>query len=103
MLGSPLQEVLIRPQRWQSGIDQGVLSGMRVFPTHEKAAELMDEKCIEASPCTVNVESMAIFDRELAALDEAVRPYYVLQYGNLLRNRAAVGASTVSEAKGTLN
>jgi hypothetical protein len=89
-LGDPIRGDFESPQALAETIDEGILGGMCVFPTHVEAARLSGE---EVADSTVSVlpESLEIFGQELGRLESDVQPYYLLQYANLIRNRRDIG------------
>ncbi|MEQ8692629.1 MAG: 1-acyl-sn-glycerol-3-phosphate acyltransferase [Pseudomonadales bacterium] len=95
-VSDPISGEYDSPKALAHKIDEGVISGMRVFPTHVQAAKLMGDIDLEPAACEVNEKSLAIFNDELCSMNEAMRPYYLMQYGNLLRNRAEIGVGVAA-------
>lgn len=88
--GKPLGNEFDSPQTLAEAIDASVLGNMRVYPTQVHAADLLHDKDIEAPAVPHLGEVMARFDAALATCPEVERPYLLLQYANLIRNRRAV-------------
>ncbi len=91
------------PAELASAIDQAIVGGLQVFPTHVAAARALGDadpagvEQLVASP--VLPEVMRRYDEALEATAGAERPYYLLQYANVLRSRAALGL-TVTDTPG---
>ncbi len=69
-------------------MDRTIVSGMRIYPTHiAAAAALGDNPAIQAEDAPI-AEIMDLFEQAKSACPERERPFFLLQYANLLRNRA---------------
>ncbi len=70
-------------------IDRAIIGGMRVFPTHLRAASET-----RSAPLESQIEELpdvsAAFEERLLACPEAEKPYLLAGYANLLRNREAI-------------
>lgn len=69
-------------------LDQQIVRGLRVYPTHMAAAMALGE----AQSLSADVLTLAAveerFNQQLEALTDEERPFLLLQYANMLRNRA---------------
>ncbi|MEM9622604.1 MAG: 1-acyl-sn-glycerol-3-phosphate acyltransferase [Pseudomonadota bacterium] len=77
------------PEEAAALIDQAIVSGMRVFPTHvHAAAELGLTEYADIQPAVQPVpEVMQKFAAQIAACPDAEKEFLLVQYANLLRNR----------------
>lgn len=70
-------------------IDRSIIAGMKVFPTHVRAASELHEVALKISVDELP-DVAAAFDERLRACPEAERPFLLAGYGNLLRNRETI-------------
>ncbi len=70
-------------------IDQAIVGGLKVFPTHLRAACELHERPPENLGDELP-EVSAAFDERLEACPEEERPFLLAGYGNLLRNRETI-------------
>lgn len=70
-------------------IDRAIIGGMKVFPTHVRAAFELFQSQEEYSGDELP-DVNAAFDERLQACPEEERPYLLAGYGNLLRNRESI-------------
>lgn len=86
----PLQGRFADPESMARALDQIIVGGMRVFPTHVEAARQLGLKCAD-SPLPRLPRAMRALEARLEACPQAERPYLLAGYGNLLRNRQELG------------
>ncbi len=67
-------------------IDQEIVAGLKVFPTHVAAAQRLGLPELPAS-APENAEVDDAFAQQIAACPDAQRPYLFQQYANLIRNK----------------
>lgn len=91
--GAPLEGGFDSPEALADAIDREIIEGLKVFPTHVKAARRLGE---DALPDTVSPDARveAAFQEQISACPAAQQPYFLQQYANLVRNkrRFAIGA-----------
>ena len=86
-IGEPIHGEFGSPQELSDHIDRGVVGGLRVFPTHVRAAELMEDTDLERSIVAPEERAMQIFSGELEDLPQEHRDNWLVQYANVIRNR----------------
>lgn len=79
------------PEALAKAIDQAIIGGMRVFPTHIAAAKALGDEVTRDADVPELVNVMAIYKSQVDACPVVERDYLLLQYANLLRNRKALG------------
>ncbi len=84
-------EPLDTPETLATAIDQAIIGGMRIFPTHIAAAKALGDNVPGDADVPELVNVMAIYKSQLDACPPKEREYLLLQYANLLRNRQALG------------
>lgn len=89
--GVPISGQFETPQALAAKLDEGILGGMRVFPTHTEAAQMVGDAQLEQSQVPVYPESMRLFQQGLERCEPLEKPFYLLQYANLSRNRRDSG------------
>lgn len=94
--GEPVKSRYDTPRDLASAIDRAVIGNIRIYPTQTRAAELLGDEQIEEAAVQALDGVMTIFDSELQACPEAERPYYLLQYANVIRNRVELGLTSRS-------
>jgi 1-acyl-sn-glycerol-3-phosphate acyltransferase len=87
----PLTASVDNPEALATIIDQQIMAGMRVFPTHVAAANALGDRSVERADVMAEEAVMARFEAQLNAAPEQERAFVLLQYANLLRNRRALG------------
>lgn len=91
----PLSEggsgALDNPEALATAIDQAIIGGMRIFPTHITAAKALGDEVARDADVPELVNVMAIYKAQLDACPVDERNYLLLQYANLLRNRRDLG------------
>ena len=70
-------------------IDRAIVGGMKVFPTHVRAASELHEVRLKI-PVDELPDVAAAFDERLQTCPEAEKPFLLAGYGNLLRNRETI-------------
>ena len=88
--GSPLEGEFDSPEALADAIDQEIVAGLKVFPTHIEAARRLED---QALPDTVppHARVQAAFQEQIAACPTVQQPYLFDQYANLIRNRRRFG------------
>ena len=81
------------PQALAERIDQGVVGGLRVFPTQAEAATMIEGGVIEEAHVAEKHQAMQIFRSEFARVPVEEKPFWLNQYANVVRNRAECGVT----------
>lgn len=89
-LAPPLQGDFPDPDSMAAALDRIIVGGMRVYPTHVEAARRLRVSCAD-SPEPPLPRVMRAFQTRIEECPEPERPYLLGGYGNLLRNRQALG------------
>jgi hypothetical protein len=94
--GTPLAGSFADANEVARAIDRQILSNLKIFPTHTEAARLLgDSVGAEAVP---DAAALSVFRERAAATPDELRPYLLLQYANVLRNRCAQDEPEVATA-----
>ncbi len=94
--GEPIPESCDSPPVLADAIDRSVLGNMRVYPTQVKAAQILGEVEPEGAEVSELPDVMSNFDTELAACPDEERPFFLIQYGNLIKNRRELFGTTLA-------
>ena len=84
------------PDELAEHIDRSIVGGLKVFPTHVAAAKEMGMEEIEPAQVPEQADVMALFEAERDRCPESERPFWLEQYGNLIKNRLACGVVGVN-------
>jgi glycerol-3-phosphate O-acyltransferase len=76
-------------------LDRAIVDGMHIFPTHIAAALALGDSPENIAQDATLEEVMALFEQAKAACPERERPFFLLQYANLLRNRDALAKTAI--------
>ncbi len=90
--GSPLQGHYETPEALAERLDQAIVGGLRVYPTHVQAAALLGDAEV-AAEVPVHEKSAAAFEQQLAMCPAGEREYLLLQYANTIRNAVELGVA----------
>jgi 1-acyl-sn-glycerol-3-phosphate acyltransferase len=90
-VGAPLQGDFPDPEAMALALDRVIVGGMRVFPTHVRAAERAGIESSRGSDVEPLPRVMRAFESRIAACPPGELPYLLGGYGNLLRNRQKLG------------
>ncbi|HEX7037695.1 MAG TPA: 1-acyl-sn-glycerol-3-phosphate acyltransferase [Pseudomonadales bacterium] len=89
-LAPPLEGDFPDPDAMAAALDRIIVGGMRVYPTHVEAARRLGIPCADSAEPPLP-RAMRAFEARIEACPEPERPYLLGGYGNLLRNRQALG------------
>lgn len=89
-LGTPLSGDFADAAALAAALDRVVVGGLRAYPTHVAAARQLGIACVD-SPFEVLPRVMRDYQARVDACPEPERPYLLAGYGNVLRNRQALG------------
>jgi hypothetical protein len=87
----PLRGSFDSVEEFAAAIDEQILGGMRIFPTHIAAARALGDPVDRDADVPELIKVMACFKAQLDACPADEREYLLLQYANLLRNRKDLG------------
>ena len=90
--GAPLQGHFDSPEALATRLDEAIVGGLRVYPTHVQAAEMLGDEAPQAAVAR-HEKTAACFERQLAMCPESEREYLLLQYANTVRNRRELGVA----------
>lgn len=94
-IGRPIVGEFASPARLAQTIDRQIVAGLRVFPTHVRAAQMIGDLGVEAAQVPEEDKAMAAFNKQRRRCPEHARGYWLLQYANLIRNRRDMGVRGV--------
>ena len=90
-IGTPIEGEFAKPGELAGQIDKQIVGGLRVFPTHVRAAQLVGDIGVESAQVDSSEKAMALFNKQRRRCPEHARGYWLLQYANLVRNRRDLG------------
>ena len=91
--GTPLEpRAYATPAELAATIDEQIVGNMQLFPTHLHAAEQLGESVIDLKVAPPNPHGLALLEEQIEAVDEAQKPYLLMQYANAVRNAAHLEA-----------
>ena len=89
-VGRPVSGEFADPEALADHLDRIIVAGMRVFPTQAKAAQQLGYADADSALASLP-RVMQVFDQRLQSCPAEERPYLLRGYGNLIRNRQALG------------
>jgi len=89
----PLREQVGDPDELATILDTEILRGMRIFPTFVAAARALGDDLQDVAEVPELSSVTGCFKAQLDACPQAEREHLLVQYANVLRNRAALGVS----------
>jgi 1-acyl-sn-glycerol-3-phosphate acyltransferase len=78
-------------------LDAQIMAGMRVYPTHQHAARMLGDAALESAEVPPLDAVQAQFEADIENCPEQEREYLLLQYANVIRNRAALGVGAQAQ------
>jgi 1-acyl-sn-glycerol-3-phosphate acyltransferase len=90
-VGPPLQGEFADSDEMATALDRVIVGGMRVFPTHVLAARRLGAAIGRDSDVAPLARVMQAFESRVRACPPDELPYLLGGYGNLLKNRQALG------------
>lgn len=97
----PVQGVFDEADALARALDQSIVHGIRIFPTHVESARRLavtDPEFgeIPEADVAVSEDALAKMSQDLEQCPEVERPYLLRQYANVIRNRKALPPSATS-------
>ncbi|GAB2728318.1 1-acyl-sn-glycerol-3-phosphate acyltransferase [Halomonas garicola] len=86
--GTPLGADAGSAEEVAAEIDRQVIGGYRLFPTHYLALEALGDAPELVPRRAITARDRERFDKRLAAVPEALRPYWLAQYANPVKHKA---------------
>ncbi|WNK18998.1 1-acyl-sn-glycerol-3-phosphate acyltransferase [Halomonas piscis] len=86
--GTPLGADAGTAEEVAAEIDRQVIGGYRLFPTHYLALEALGDAPELVSHRAITARDRERFDKRLATVPEALRPYWLAQYANPVKHKA---------------
>lgn len=86
--GTPLGADAGSAEEVAAEIDRQVIGGYRLFPTHYLALEALGDAPELVPRRAITGKDRERFDKRLAAVPEALRPYWLAQYANPVKHKA---------------
>ena len=96
-IGSRVRGSFDEPDQLAHAVDQGIVGGLQVFPTHNRGAVEMGEVPFSIDLDT-NPAANTLFEQGLQCCSQKERQYYLEQYANLVRNKRTVNEPQANQS-----
>ena len=90
--GEPLSGHHESPEDLAADLDRAIVGGLKVFPTHVRAASSLGDAADE-SEVPESERVMQCFAQQQSCCPPAELEYFLLQYANTIRNRRELGVA----------
>ncbi len=79
-ISAPVRGTIESPEAMAEALDQAIVSGMRIFPTHVAAAQALGDQVSVAADVPAVPEIMTRFETQIEECPESEKEYLLLQY-----------------------